>query len=233
MDRCQELDQTFDSNFSATDVEQVSEGFAPSAADYSELLTDAIEAVSMGVVLVASDGGILYANQMALDLMRCRLGLRSSYGRLVASTIKGSVQLPVLVNVEAAPSVNTKTKNQIIALSRGEGGQHLFAYIVPVQSHPGGAAIFIVDPEHYVIPRLAAFALRYRLTPGEARVLNELVSGQGLVAAARSLDIAESTARTHLRRVFGKTGAGRQTELLHLYLTGALPALNASAAQVT
>jgi len=215
----QNLDQPLDSNTGVL----VSGGFAGSASDCRELLTEAIEAVSLGIILVARDGCILYANSMARDLMRSGRGLRSSYGRLVAARPEGAARLPVLAKIETAPTVNTETKSQIIPLSRGEGVQHLFAYIVPAQPHVGGAAIFIVDPEHYAIPLLDAFASRYGLTPAEARVLNEIASGQGLVAATRNLDIAESTARTHLRRVFSKTGVGRQTELLRLYLTGVPP----------
>jgi DNA-binding CsgD family transcriptional regulator len=215
----QERDQPLDSRNGVL----VSGEFASSAGDCRDLLTEAIEAVRVGIILVARDGRILYANSMARDLMRSGRGLRSSYGRLVATHPEGAARLPVLAKIEAAPTVYSESKSQIIVLSRGEGVQHLFAYIVAVQPDVGGAAIFIVDPEHYAIPNLDAFASRYRLTIGEARVLREIVSGQGLVAAAKSLDIAESTARTHLRRVFGKTGVGRQTELLRLYLAGVPP----------
>jgi DNA-binding CsgD family transcriptional regulator len=216
------LDEPLDGNRWVTN-EQVSPGLSRTFGECGELLTDAIEAVSLGIVLVATDGRIFYANSMAGDLMRRGLGLRSSYGRLVASNPEGAARLPHLAKVQAAPAVGDDTRGQIIALPHGEGAPHLFAHIVRGQPHVGGAAIIIVDLERYVMPRLEAFALRYSLTPGESRVLSEIVSGRGLVAAARSLDIAESTARTHLRRVFGKTGAGRQTELLHLYFTGALP----------
>ena len=83
--------------------------------------------------------------------------------------------------------------------------------------------MFIVDPESYAIPRLSAFVSRYGLTPAESRVLDKVVGGKGLVAAAKSLEITESTARTHLCRIFDKTETCRQTELLHLYLTGVPP----------
>jgi DNA-binding CsgD family transcriptional regulator len=212
------LDEPLDGNRWITN-EQVSAVLSRTFGECSELLTDAIETVGLGVVLVATDGWIFYANSMARDLMRLGRGLRSSYGRLVASSLEGAARLPHLAKVQA---VGTDTRSEIIVLP-GEGAPHLFAHIVRGEPHFGGAAIIIVDLGRYVMPRLEAFALRYSLTPGESRVLNEIVSGRGLVAAARKLDIAESTARTHLRRVFEKTGADRQTELLHLYLTGVLP----------
>jgi DNA-binding CsgD family transcriptional regulator len=223
VNRYQELDQPLDSDRRVTSAGQVPTDSARASGDYDELLAEAIEVVGLGIILIAADGWILYANRMARDLVQSGRGLRSSYGRLVAMRSEGGSRLSVLTKLEAEPTADTKTKSQIIALPRGEGVQHLFAHIVAGRPRFEGATIFIVDLEHYAIPRLDAFSLRYGLTPSEARVLNEIVSGQGLVAAARSLDIAESTARTHLRRVFSKTGAGRQTELLHLYLTGGLP----------
>src|SRR5262249_9055141 len=156
-----------------------------------ELLTEAIGAVSLGIILVTRDGRILYANSMARDLMQSGRGLRSSYGRLVAARPEGTARLTDLTKPRTAPTMDAETKSQIIALLRGEEAQLLFAHIVPAQPEVGGAAIFVVDPEHYEVPRLDAFAQRYGLTSGEARVLNEILRGQGLVAAAKKLDIAE------------------------------------------
>jgi DNA-binding CsgD family transcriptional regulator len=218
-----ELGQPLDRTRRVTDVEPVSAGFARSFGECGELLAEAIEAVSLGIVLVATDGRIFYANRMARDLIRLGRGLRSSCGRLVIASPEGVTRLPDLAETGAAPTVGADAKTPIIALSRGAEASHLLAHIVPGQPYVGGAAIFIVNPEHYAILRLDSFAFQYGLTPGEARVLNQIVSGRGLVAASRNLDIAESTTRTHLRRIFGKTGAGRQTELLHLYFTGVLP----------
>jgi DNA-binding CsgD family transcriptional regulator len=223
MNMCRGVDQPLDRNPWVSNPEQVSGSFADVPGDYNELLSGAIEAVGLGIILVATDGWILYANGMARDLMRCSRGVRSSSGRLVASTQEGAARLPDLAKVGSLPIVGAAGKSAIIALQRGEGVQHLFAHIVPGQQPSGGAAMFIVDPEHYAIPHLDAFASRYRMTPAEARVLNEIANGRGLIAVAKSLDIAESTARTHLRRVFAKTGTCRQTELLRLYLTGVLP----------
>ena len=223
MNRYQELGHSLDRSARISKAELISGGIAGVPGDCSELLSGAIEAVGLGIILVATDGWILYANGMARDLIRYSRGVRSSYGRLVAATREGSARLPELPKARTAPIVGAAARDPIIALQRGEGAQHLFAHIVPNRQPSGGAAMFIVDPETYTIPRLNAFASRYGLTPAESRVLNKVIGGRGLVAAANSLKITESTARTHLRRVFDKTETCRQTELLRLYLTGALP----------
>lgn len=55
---------------------------------------------------------------------------------------------------------------------------------------------------------------RYGLTPAEAMLALEIVKGDGRDAAAARLGITLSTARTHLSRIFEKTGASRQAELV-------------------
>lgn len=56
----------------------------------------------------------------------------------------------------------------------------------------------------------------YGLTACEARMLDMLFDGCSVPQAARRLGVARSTARTHLQRLFDKTGARRQGDLLRL-----------------
>lgn len=65
--------------------------------------------------------------------------------------------------------------------------------------------------------RRVAEAMRgYKLTPCEARMLDMLFDGCSVPQAARRLGVAPSTARTHLQRLFDKTGARRQGDLLRM-----------------
>lgn len=56
----------------------------------------------------------------------------------------------------------------------------------------------------------------YRLTPKEAALAAKLSEGKSVEQAAEELAIRYETARTHLRRIFSKTGTSRQAELLLL-----------------
>lgn len=64
--------------------------------------------------------------------------------------------------------------------------------------------------------RVAEAVRGYRLTPCEARMLDMLFDGCSVPQAAGRLGVAPSTARTHLQRLFDKTGARRQGDLLRL-----------------
>jgi DNA-binding CsgD family transcriptional regulator len=70
---------------------------------------------------------------------------------------------------------------------------------------------------------ICRFSARFGLTAAEARILREIIGGKGLLSAAARLNIGESTARTHTRRIFDKTGTKRQTELIHGFFESAFP----------
>jgi DNA-binding CsgD family transcriptional regulator len=64
--------------------------------------------------------------------------------------------------------------------------------------------------------RLCAAQSEFGLTRAECRLLAALFEGCSVPQAADRLGVARSTARTHLQRVFDKTGARRQGDLLRL-----------------
>jgi DNA-binding CsgD family transcriptional regulator len=57
---------------------------------------------------------------------------------------------------------------------------------------------------------------RFGLTPAEARLLDILCAGASVPQAAVKLGVAPTTARTHLQRIFDKSGARRQSDLQRL-----------------
>jgi DNA-binding CsgD family transcriptional regulator len=85
------------------------------------------------------------------------------------------------------------------------------------QPETNGAIIFIRDPES-TRPLADRAYLRdlYGLTPTETDLAIELMRGGRLTAAAETLGIATSTAKSHLKRIFEKTGAHRQADLVRI-----------------
>ncbi|GAB4360876.1 MAG: LuxR C-terminal-related transcriptional regulator [Oricola sp.] len=75
-------------------------------------------------------------------------------------------------------------------------------------------AIFLRDPVKRPTFAVEAFADFYKLTPGEARVAAVLGQGGNLGAACDILGITLPTAKTHLQRIFEKTGVSRQSDLI-------------------
>ena len=79
-----------------------------------------------------------------------------------------------------------------------------------------------------ILPRLVAaapelVAKSFGLTLAELRVLVTIVQAGGIAETAEALGIAETTVKTHLQRLFSKTGTSRQTDLVKLFVSFSSP----------
>ena len=79
-----------------------------------------------------------------------------------------------------------------------------------------GVLLLLAEAANASIPDADLLRLLFDLTPTEARLTRHLVEGRTPAEAAALLGIMDATARTHLRRVFAKTGVRRQAELVRL-----------------
>lgn len=59
----------------------------------------------------------------------------------------------------------------------------------------------------------------YNLSTAQRRMASEITKGHDLVKASQNLNISASTARTHLQRMFDKTGVRSQTALVRVLMT--------------
>src|SRR6202047_3741387 len=84
------------------------------------------------------------------------------------------------------------------------------------------SGLFIVDRNRDAAERVNVFAPLFGLTPAETRVLAALISGKGLVSAAKRLEMTEQTARTYLKHILSKTDTHRQAELMPPFYEGAV-----------
>jgi DNA-binding CsgD family transcriptional regulator len=80
------------------------------------------------------------------------------------------------------------------------------------------AIVLISDPETEMRARIETLRERFGLTPAEATFALEIVKGDGRQATADRLGITVGTARSHLAKIFDKTGVTRQAELVRLLL---------------
>jgi len=82
---------------------------------------------------------------------------------------------------------------------------------------PGAAAaLFVSSAETRRGDVGAIMAPLFDLTPAEVRVFDLVAGGQSLKEAAARLGISVGTTRTHLARIFGKTGMSRQSALVRM-----------------
>ncbi len=93
---------------------------------------------------------------------------------------------------------------------------------VLVRTGRRGAAIAALRRERLADPVAAArvIAAELGLTPREAALAALLAQGRGLVEAGRMLRLTPETARNYSKRIYAKTGAQGQADLVRLVLQG-------------
>jgi DNA-binding CsgD family transcriptional regulator len=175
---------------------------------------------------------VLFANAKAEDLIRRGIGLCYEHGRLVAATPALTQRLRALARDGAQPGRADGDIGGTLELPYGENRPPLVAHVFPLAANRTvsifdierpAAAVFVVDPSADFGAQIRRFAARFGLTPTETRVLEEIIGGKGLPAAAARLKISGTTARTHAYRILEKTGTNRQTELIRRFFETALP----------
>ena len=80
-----------------------------------------------------------------------------------------------------------------------------------------------INDRRMVEERLAAAAPVYGITPAQVRLARLIVAGDDLVNAAARLGVSVNTTRTHLQRMFEKTGVRSQPALVRALLSVASP----------
>lgn len=71
----------------------------------------------------------------------------------------------------------------------------------------------IVDPEARCCTDEVTLRTAFRLTAAEARVASRIGRGWDPLATAQEQNVSVQSVRTHLKVIFEKTGARRQSEL--------------------
>lgn len=174
-------------------------------------LEGAFDELGVGVLITALSGRMLYANRLAeatLRTMRDATGSAAAPGRHLREVIgrpdgqrhaiaRGPFQRPVIVR--AVPV-------------SGIGAEQLL-------SNPEyQVAVFLRDPDRREDTPQAELMASLGLTPREANLAELLARDLTLTDAAAALGITRENARTHLKRIFSKTGTRRQAELVSLVL---------------
>lgn len=87
----------------------------------------------------------------------------------------------------------------------------------------GGVIYFLMDGAGLTEKRLDLAAAIYGLSAGQRRLAGLIADGQSLPDAARQMDISANTAKTHLQRIYDKTGVHSQTALMRVLLSIGVP----------
>jgi DNA-binding CsgD family transcriptional regulator len=190
-----------------------------------------LDGLGAGVFLVDAGCRIVHANAAGYDLLRADDFLRSVNGRLVVRNLHLNQALREIFAENIDVSIGARgTALPLTARS----GERYVAHVLPLTAsartatgaaHKSVAAVFVRkvalgNPSGELIART------FELTPAELRVLIAIFEVGGVPETAAALGVAETTVKTHLHRVFDKTGTSRQADLVKIAAGFFSPLLN-------
>jgi DNA-binding CsgD family transcriptional regulator len=186
-------------------------------ANEAAAFADVLDSLSAGLFLIDAKGVLVHANAAGRGILGADDFLRSIGGRLVARDTKINRTLQ-----DIFANSGDLSKGIALLLTSQEGESHV-AHVLPLAAaarrragaHKTVAAAVFVRRATLEIPSSPDVIRRaYQLTPTELRVLLAIVNVGGVPEVATALGVADTTIKTHVGRLFEKTGAGRQADLV-------------------
>lgn len=183
-----------------------------------------LDALRTAVLLLDAEGHITHFNASAREILDEADVLRSVRGRLVTSDPNADRVLRQALAGTVLGDRATASANISLHLAARDGS-HYVGHLLPLTagrrqrfgaSYDACAVLFVSKAALDTIVAPDLIRKLFKLTPTELRVFLSIVEIGGVPDVARSMGIAESTIKTHLARIFIKTGTKRQAELVRL-----------------
>ena len=182
-----------------------------------------LDGFAFGVLLVDEHLGIVHANPVAEQMLATRDPLMVEDGSLALRDEPATAALRRAVHQIGRDETRLGALGIGIPARRAEGNPCV-VHVMPLRSRllrssvgqRATAALFVAPATAARTLPTEALALIYDLTPAETRILEMIVAGLTQSAIAGELGIAPSTVKTHLLRLFEKTGCKRQVDLVRL-----------------
>jgi DNA-binding CsgD family transcriptional regulator len=186
--------------------------------------SDILDGLSSGMILVDAHGRIVHANAAGNAIVESADFLRSICGRLVVSDPPVNAALREILVAAGAGDAVLGIKGIALPLTALDGERYV-AHVLPLTSgarriaglaYNAAAALFIRKATLEAFAPPEVIGEMYKLTPTELRVLLAIVDIGGVPEVAAALGVAVTTIKTHLSRLFEKTGVARQADLVKL-----------------
>jgi DNA-binding CsgD family transcriptional regulator len=186
--------------------------------------SDVLDGLSSGMILVDANGRIVHTNNAGNAILDAADFLRAVCGRLVASDLAINAALRDILVAASVGDAALGVKGIALPLTAHDGERYV-AHVLPLTSGARRAAGLAYNAVAALFIRKAALepfsppeviGEMYKLTPTELRVLLAIVDIGGVPEVAAALGVAVTTVKTHLSRLFEKTGVARQADLVKL-----------------
>ncbi|HZZ60684.1 MAG TPA: helix-turn-helix transcriptional regulator [Roseiarcus sp.] len=192
---------------------------------------DIFDGLSAAMLLVDADGRIVHANPRALSLLAAGDPIWARDGKLSATDTATDREFRTVFAAANHGDASLGGKGLALPLTTRDN-EHFVAHVLPLtrgarrragQVYAAVAALFIAEATFQTLSSPEVIAKTYRLTPAELRIILAVVQIGGVPEIAEALGIAETTVKTHLTRLYEKTGVRRQADLVKIVASFANP----------
>ncbi|MBW2287224.1 MAG: helix-turn-helix transcriptional regulator [Deltaproteobacteria bacterium] len=189
-------------------------------------LAEVMDRLPAGILLLDGGANVEFRNRAARRMLgRCD-GFELVDGALSAVDPDSDEILQSLIDEVIAPSAEAAAGGALVVQRASDEA----AYPVSVSRLLPGealrdivACVLVSDPDSGVEPAVELVRSIHNLTQAESDLVEHLARGQTLEEASRTRGVSINTMRSHLKRVFRKTGTSRQGELVQLVLRSFVP----------
>jgi DNA-binding CsgD family transcriptional regulator len=181
-----------------------------------------LDHVSSALVRVDKEGTVIWMNLSAQKELRDLRAVVVRAGRLRAVDRNADQRLQAAIRwagYREDDGMWPRHGTLAVVLDSGRG---VPASVCWVTARSGEVYVAINDPQ-MIEERLDAAIAVYGITPAQVRLARLIIAGHDLVDAAERLGVRVTTARTHLQRMFEKTGVRSQPALVRALLSAASP----------
>jgi CheY-like chemotaxis protein/DNA-binding CsgD family transcriptional regulator len=180
------------------------------------LLSEAMDHLVSGVVVIDESSNIYYANKAANNIIDSRKQFKHKDGKFEITSRKTRIEFLEKLN---------KRENMVLTIDTEKIDLNILIFPIdnPSAYNLDAASSFIMflfdsvcnaDKIEEVVRTL------YKLSPTEARVASHLVFNPYLTDVAAKMGITYHTARTHLKKIYLKTETNKLPALIQKIITG-------------
>lgn len=184
------------------------------AHELSDLVAT-MDTLTAAVVISDASGRVTRTNRAADAMLAAGDGAGISEGRLKIHNEAAREALKAALTQDSG-----EPQSCIIPIA---GGSKLYAVVVKLDGGTGRRAIFLKREEPDIPAIGKHLSAVFGLSPREVSVVVPLLQGRSPAEIAGMLGISMPTARTHLQRLFKKTGTQSQTDLVRVVLQSMPP----------
>ncbi len=181
----------------------------------------ALSIITAAVIVVSKECRVLYSNPAGSDLLQKKSGLTVGVDNICRASRSSDTYLLHEMIEQAINDKEDCVRWLTVKSDHDEPPLNLVA--IPQGNHETSdeRTVLILSRAVESTSSLNPEVLQsmFGLTPAEAAITYTITQGCNLDEAARRSGITVSSARTYLKRIFGKTGVNRQADLIKMVLS--------------